>query len=208
MNVLLACEESQAVCIELRKLGHEAYSCDLEPCSGGHPEWHLQCDVLEVLHDPKWDLVIAFPPCTHLSAAGAPSWKQKQADGRQQQAIDFFLTFTELDIPWCIENPTGIMSKKFRKPDQIVNPFQFGDPFKKRTCLWLSGLPKLVYTNIVEPAYHYTSNSTRGGLLKDGTRKKSELPIFKAWDNSAERSKTFPGIAAAMANQWSKNLGK
>ncbi len=208
LKILVGCEESQAVAKELRLLEHEAYSCDIIPCSGGHPEWHLQMDVFEAIKLKDWDLGIFFPPCTHLSAAGAPSWKQKQADGRQQQAIDFFLTFTELDIPWCVENPTGIMSKKFRKPDQIINPFQFGDPFKKRTCLWLSGLPKLIHTNVVEPVYHYTSNSTRGGLLKDGTRRRSGLPIFKAWDNSTERSKTFPGIAQAMAVQFTEYLSK
>jgi hypothetical protein len=102
----------------------------------------------------------------------------------------------------AIENPTGYLNTNWKKPNQIINPFQFGDPFKKRTCLWLDGLPKLKPTNIVEPKFHYTSNSTRGGLLKDGTRRKSKLPIHKAWDNATERSKTFPGIAKAMAEQW------
>ncbi len=101
-----------------------------------------------------------------------------------------------------IENPTGKLNTAWRKPDQIINPFQFGEPFKKRTCLWLKGLPKLIHTNVVEPKYHFTSNSTRGGLLADGTRKKSALPIFKAWDSAKERSKTFHGIACAMAMQW------
>lgn len=203
MKVLVACEESQAVCKEFRALGHEAYSCDIQECSGGHPEWHIQEDVLKVIKREKWDMIIAFPPCTDLSAAGAPSWKQKQADGRQQAAIDFVYAIRDADCEFiAIENPTGKLNTSWRKPDQIVNPFQFGDPFKKRTCLWLKGLPKLEDTNLVEPKYHYTSNSTRGGLLKDGTRKKSELPIYKAWDSPKERSKTFPGIANAMAEQW------
>ena len=203
MKVLIACEESQAVCKEFRALGHEAYSCDIQGCSGGHPEWHIQEDVLGVIKREKWDMIIAFPPCTDLSAAGAPSWKQKQADGRQQAAIDFVYSIRDADCEFiAIENPTGKLNTSWRKPDQIVNPFQFGDPFKKRTCLWLKGLPMLEDTDLVEPKYHYTSNSTRGGLLKDGTRKKSKLPIYKAGDSPKERSKTFPGIAKAMAEQW------
>lgn len=203
MKVLVACEESQAVCKEFRKLGHEAYSCDIQECSGGHPEWHIKGDAIQVINREKWDMIIAFPPCTDLSAAGAPSWKQKQEDGRQQAAIDFVYAIRDADCEFiAIENPTGKLNTSWRKPDQIINPFQFGDPFKKRTCLWLKCLPKLVDTDLVEPKYHYTSNSTRGGLLKDGTRKKSKLPIYKAWDSPKERSKTFTGIAKAMAEQW------
>ena len=202
MKILVACEESQAVTIELRRLGHEAYSCDIEPCSGGHPEWHIQGDVIPELKK-KWDMIIAFPPCTHLSGAGAPSWKEKQADGRQQAAIDFVMEIYNSDCEKIsIENPTGILNSKWRKPDQIINPFQFGDPYKKRTCLWLKGIPPLLHTDIVEPTAHWTSNSTRGGKLKDGTRRKSKLPIRKAWCSAKERSKTFPGIARAMAEQW------
>lgn len=202
MNVLIACEESQAVCIEFRKLGHDAYSCDIETCSGGYPEWHLKQDVSELL-SKKWDMIIAFPPCTHLSSAGAQYWKEKQKDGRQHDAIDFVLKIYNSECERIsIENPTGILSTIWKKPDQIINPFQFGDPFKKRTCLWLKGLPKLIETDVVEPKYHYLSSSTRGGLLKDGTRKKSSLPIYRSWDSAKERSKTFPGIAKAMAEQW------
>ena len=202
MRVLVACEESQAVTIELRKLGHNAYSADVMDCSGGHPEWHIKGDVLPILNN-GWDMIIAFPPCTHLSGAGAPSWKQKQADGRQQAAIDFVYKIRDANCDFiAIENPTGKLNSFWRKPDQIINPFQFGDPFKKRTCLWLKGLPKLKDTNLIEPTHHYTSNSTQGGLLKDGTRRKSKLPIFKAWDSAKDRSKTFPGIAKAMAEQW------
>jgi len=202
MRILVACEESQAVTIELRKLGHEAFSCDLLECSGGHPEWHWLGDVSLVLEE-NWDMIIAFPPCTHLSAAGAPSWKQKQADGRQQAAIDFVMKIYNSNCEKiAIENPTGKLNTAWKKPDQIINPFQFGDPYKKRTCLWLKGLPLLVETDVVEPEFHWTSNSTRGGLLKDGTRKKSKLPIRKAWCSAKDRSKTFHGIAKAMAEQW------
>jgi len=202
-RVLVLCEESQTVCKEFRLLGFEAYSNDILPCSGGKPEWHLQMDAFDAIKLIKWDAIIAFPPCTDLSAAGAPSWKIKQADGRQQKAIDFVLKIYNTDCRFIsIENPTGKLNTAWRKPDQIINPFQFGDPYKKRTCLWLKGLPKLIPTKIVKPEFHYTSNSTRGGLLKDGTRKKSELPIRKAWNNSNERSKSFVGIAKAMADQW------
>lgn len=203
MNILVACEESQVVCRELRSLGHEAYSNDIIECSGGYPEWHLKMCALDAIKYKKWDMIIAFPPCTHLSAAGAPSWKQKQKDGRQQDAIDFVMSIYNADCDLiAIENPTGKLNSSWRKPDQIINPFQFGDPYKKRTCLWLKGLPLLIPTQIVEPLAHWTSNSTRGGLLKDGTRKASLLPIRKAWDGAKERSKTFHGISKAMAEQW------
>lgn len=203
MKILIGCEESQMVCNEFRLLGHEAYSNDTQPCSGGAPQWHLEMDVFKAFYLIKPDIFICFPPCTDLSAAGAPSWKTKQADGRQQNAIDFVKKLYDLPCSKiAIENPTGILSTALRKPDQIINPFQFGDPYKKRTCIWVRGLPLLIPTNIVEPLYHHTSNSTRGGLLKNGTRKKSNLPVRKPWDNAKERSKTFPGIAKAMAYQW------
>ena len=122
MKVLVACEESQAVCIAFREHGHEAYSCDIQPCSGGHPEWHLQVDALEMLK-LKWDLIIAHPPCTDLAVSGAAWFKQKQADGRQQAAIDFFMKFINADCPKiAVENPICIMSTMYRKPDQIINP--------------------------------------------------------------------------------------
>ncbi len=207
LKVLIGCEESQVMCKAFRALGHEAYSCDILPCSGGHPEWHLQMDVFKAFELIEPDMCVFFPPCTDLSGAGAPSWKIKQMDGRQDKAINFVLELACLPCSKiAIENPTGILSTKWRKPDQIINPFQFGDPFKKRTCLWLKGLPSLTPTNIVEPTHHFTSNSTRGGLLKDGTRRKSKLPIRKAWDNSTERSKSFDGIAKAMAEQWSEYI--
>jgi site-specific DNA-cytosine methylase len=184
MAVLIACEESQAVTKELRKRGIEAYSCDIEPCSGGHPEWHLQQDVIPLLKD-DWDMIIAFPPCTHLASSGARWFKQKRADGRQQKAIDFFMRFANADCEHiAIENPIGIMSTEWRKPDQIVQPRQFGHGETKSTCLWLKNLPLLKPTKIVEgrkPRVHY-------------------MPPSK--ERSKLRSKTYKGIAEAMAEQW------
>lgn len=198
MKVLLACEESQAVCEQFRRLGHEAYSCDVLPCSGGHPEWHLQQDVLPLLKD-KWDLIIAFPPCTHLAVSGAAWFEQKRKDGRQQQGIDFFMEFANCDCPRvAIENPVGIMSTIFRKPDQIIQPYEFGDSFSKKTCLWLKGLPPLKPTKIVDKGEFVT--------YKSGKR----MPKWYAekWGKGGERSKTFPGIARAMAEQWSEIILK
>ena len=126
MRVLVACEESQTVCKSFRSLGHEAYSCDIQPCSGGHPEWHLQVDALEMLK-MRWDMIIAFPPCTDLAASGARYFAQKIADGRQQRSVDFFMKFATANCDKiAIENPVGVMSSKFRKPDQIIQPWQFG----------------------------------------------------------------------------------
>ena len=184
MRILVACEESQAVTKELRKLGHEAYSCDIEPCSGGHPEWHIQADALEIIKI-KWDMIIAFPPCTHLAVSGARYFAEKKADGRQQEAIDFFMAFVNADSPKiAIENPVGIMSTKYRKPDQYIQPWQFGHGETKKTCLWLKNLPPLLPTNIVEGR---------------------EQRIFRmppSKDRSKIRSKTYPGIAKAMAEQF------
>jgi len=182
-KILIACEESQAVTIEMRKLGLEAYSCDIQRCSGEYPEYHIQGDVTPLLKQ-KWDLIIAFPPCTNLSVSGARWFKEKQLDGRQQRSIDFFMQFTNLSCKWAIENPIGIMSTKFRKPDQIVQPWQFGHGEVKATCLWLNNLPLLQPTNIVkgrEPRIWKMSPSPERAKL---------------------RSKTFSGIAEAMAKQW------
>lgn len=184
MRILVACEESQAVCIELRKLGHEAYSCDIEPCSGGHPEWHLQVDALELLK-MKWDMIIAFPPCTNLAASGARYFEEKRKNGKQYKSIEFFMRFAENDCPRiAIENPIGIMSTHWRKPDQIIQPWQFGHGETKATCLWLKNLSKLVPTNIVE------GREQRIWKMPPGT------------ERAKARSKTFPGIAKAMAEQW------
>ena len=184
MKILVACEESQAVTIELRRLGHEAYSCDIIPCSGEHPEWHLQQDVIPLLQE-DWDMIIAFPPCTHLAVSGARYFEQKRADGRQQQGIDFFMEIANADCPKiAIENPIGIMSSKWRKPDQIIQPWQYGHGETKATCLWLKGLPKLKPTNIVEG------------------REQRMWKMPPSEDRAKMRSKTFPGIARAMAEQW------
>lgn len=187
-KVLIACEESQAVCKEFRALGHEAYSCDLLPCSGGHPEWHLQQDVSKIIIHPMWDLIIAFPPCTDLAVSGARWFPEKRANGSQQKAIAFFKLFTKSMNRWAIENPIGIMSTEYRKPDQIIQPWQFGHGETKATYLWLNGLPLLHTTNIVE--------GREGRVWK--------MPPSE--DRAKLRSKTYEGIAKAMATQWSKLL--
>ena len=205
MRVLVACEESQAVTAELRARGLEAYSCDLRPTRGSHPEWHLQRDVFRVLEeDGVWDMMLAFPPCTHLASSGARHFAAKRADGRQQEGIDFFLRLTRTGIPrWAIENPVGIMSTHFRKPDQIIQPFHFGDSAQKTTCLWLHNLPVLQPTHIVSPGEFVTFPS------KDGRRRAVRQPAwyYETLKLSPEaralaRSATFPGIARAMATQW------
>jgi site-specific DNA-cytosine methylase len=217
MKILIGCEESQEVCKAFRAKGHEAYSCDILPCSGGHPEWHIKGDILECLNGTnnnfgqfwtedgmpnpniyKWDMVIAFPPCTDLACSGAAWFAKKVADGRQQAAIDFFMLFANADCgKVVIENPVGIMSSKWRKPDQIINPWEFGDPFEKKTCLWVKGVPLLMSTNIVKPPKRteFASGKSMPTWYADAWR----LP--KA-ERAKLRSKTFPGIAKAMANQW------
>ena len=192
MKILVACEESQAVTKELRRLGHEAYSCDIIPCSGGHPEWHLQVDALELLK-MRWDMIIAFPPCTHLAVSGAAWFEQKRKDGRQKQGIEFFMQFVNADCKRiAIENPVGIMSTYYRKPDQIIHPWQFGHPEKKATCLWLKGLPLLTPTNDVSTVMKM--------LPKNKQERLHYLPPSP--ERAKLRSKTFPGIAKAMAEQW------
>ena len=200
-KILIACEESQYVTIEFRKLGIQAFSCDILPCSGGHPEWHLQKDVTEVLKE-HWDMIIAFPPCTDLAVSGSRWFTEKIKDGRQQRAIDFFMLFASHHCDKiAIENPVGIMSSNFRKPDQIINPYQFGDPFEKKTCLWLKGLPKLLSNNEVIPPERVVFNS--GKSLPKWYADAWKLPKD---ERSKLRSKTFPGIAKAMAIQWSVYL--
>lgn len=196
MRVLIACEESQEVCKAFRELGHEAYSCDLLPCSGGHPEWHIHGDVLEQL-DKGWDLMIAHPPCTYLTIS-ANKWYKDQSPRKsgalvgeerrkaREESIDFFMKFVNADIPMiAIENPICIMSSRYRKPDQVIQPWMFGHGETKATCFWLKGLPKLKPTNIV--------NGREQRLHK----------LSPSKDRAKLRSKTFPGIAKAMAEQWS-----
>lgn len=206
LKVLVACEESQAVTKEFRKLGHEAYSCDILPCSGGHPEWHIQGDVTPLLKQ-DWDLVISFPPCTDLAVSGARHFERKIADGSQQRSVDFFMLFANYQGRIVIENPIGIMSRKYRKPNQIVQPWQFGDKAQKSTCLWLNGVPNLKHTEIVEKGEFWEHTRENG--------KKIRMPMwyYKALQDAKSpeqrrtlRSKTFPGIAKAMAEQWSEYL--
>jgi len=214
MRVLLACEESQAVCIEFRKKGHEAFSCDILPCSGGHPEWHIQGDVIEQL-DKGWDLMIAFPPCTHLAVSGAAWFEQKRKDGRQQEGIDFFMSIANSKIAKiAIENPVGIMSTEHRKPDQVVQPFFFGDEAQKTTCLWLKNLPHLYHNESPNLFDKEVTHVGKGEFFewtdgKTGKIKKQPKWYADAFLNAKTkeevghlRSKTFPGIAKAMANQW------
>jgi hypothetical protein len=215
-RILIACEESQAVCKEFRKLGHEAFSCDIQECSGGHPEWHYQKDIFEVMN-LGWDLMIAFPPCTHLAVSGAPHFAKKIADGRQQEGIDFFMAMINAPIKKiAVENPIGIMSKNYRTPDQIIHPYFFGDPFQKSTCLWLKNLPLLYHNsepNLFDDVITHTKD--KGEFFewtdKKGVKKRQPLWYAEAFRKhgtdgamrSRLRSKTFPGIAKAMAEQWS-----
>jgi site-specific DNA-cytosine methylase len=155
MKILVACEESQAITKEFRALGHEAYSCDILPCSGGHPEWHLEGDVFGFI-DQGWDLMVAHPPCTYLSVSGARHLYNKDGSKNldryrnQREALDFVQKLMDCDIPRiAIENPVSVISSQIRKPDQIVQPWMFGDSASKTTCLWLKNLPKLVATNVV-----------------------------------------------------------
>jgi len=204
MRVLLACEESQAVCIEFRKLGHEAFSADLLDCSGPNPEWHIKGDVLEII-EQRWDLMIAFPPCTHLAVSGARHFEKKRADGRQRQGIDFFMKMVNAPInKIAIENPVGIMSTEYRKPDQVIHPYYFGDPYSKATCLWLKGLSKLQH--VAEggsPLFpEYETHVDKGEFVTFSSGKRMAKWYNEASGNGHLRSKTFPGIAKAMAEQW------
>lgn len=197
MKVLIACEESQAVCIEFRKLGHEAFSCDILPCSGGHPEWHIQDSIFHILSASNaisWDMMIAFPPCTDLASSGARWFPEKIANGDQGRSIIFFMTMINANIPLiAVENPIGIMSTRYRKPDQIIQPFYFGHPESKSTCLWLKGLPKLSYTNVLSlPESGIWVNQTKSGQNK----------LTPSPERTKLRSKTYSGIAKAMAEQW------
>ncbi len=208
MKILVACEESQTVTKFFRERGHEAFSCDIEPCSGGHPEWHMQGDVTPILSE-KWDMVIAFPPCTHLAVSGAAWFEQKRKDGRQQRGIDFFLQFARIKHigKVAIENPIGIMSKIYRKPDQVIHPYYFGDPFSKSTCLWLNGLPRLFHAKEEDLFNKTITHTDKGESITYSSGVKMPKWYADAYklppkERAAIRSKTFPGIAKAMAEQW------
>jgi len=196
MKVLIACEESQAVCKEFRKLGHEAFSCDILPCSGGHPDWHIQGDVLEQLNK-DWDMIIAHPPCTYLSNAGAPHLfkggqlnKERYAKGMEGK--DFFMKLLNANCDKiCVENPTASKIFGLPKHSQVIQPYEHGHPFQKRTLLWLKGLPELTPTNLMkerEPTTKIGNWFNKG----NGTNRK------------IQRSKTFTGIAKAIAEQWGR----
>jgi len=207
VRVLIACEESQAVCIEFRKLGHEAFSCDLQECSGGYPEWHLKQDVFEVI-EMGWDMMIAFPPCTHLAVSGAAWFEQKRKDGRQQEGIDFFMAMVNAPIEKiAIENPMGIMSTVYKKPTQIIQPYYFGDELSKKTCLWLKNLPPLYHNKQPNLFDSQVTHVGKGEMVEFESGTKMPKWYADAWrlpkdERSKLRSKTFPGIARAMATQW------
>ena len=231
MNILVACEESQAVTKELRELGHNAYSCDLLPCSGGHPEWHFNCDVFEIIDNKggklqngkkvkvkgQWDMMIAHPPCTYLAVSGAqwyyhpddkllpteqrrphPRYPNRAKD--REEALKFFIALAEAPIEKiAIENPIGVISTRYRKPDQVVQPYMFGDEATKTTCLWLKNLPKLEPTEMVGKGERifFKSGKSQPKWYSDA--------FVKAKSNAERqtmRSKTFAGFAKAMANQW------
>lgn len=220
MKVLVACEESQRVCIAFRKKGHEAYSCDIIDCSGGHPEWHVKQDVVTLLDgscefitcddkkhriDGRWDLIIAHPPCTYLTVTGN-RWFDLNKYGesairREKERVDavkFFLRFVNAKCNYiAVENPIGIMSTRYKKPTQIIHPYMFGDAERKATCLWLKGLNKLIPTDIVEPQIIRYKN----GRGTDSKWHIDTIALPKG-ERARLRSQTFPGIAKAMADQW------
>jgi hypothetical protein len=217
MKVLVACEESQRVCIAFRNKGHEAYSCDIEDCSGGHPEWHIKQDVLPLINgncefitcdgikhkiDSEWDLLIAHPPCTYMSKAGA-RWMYPTAGNISQerlklglQAKEFFMKFINAKCEKiCVENPRPLKVIELPKPTQIIQPYEYGHPYSKATCLWLKGLPKLKPTNIIcEYKPYLPSNTSQFAKGKGGSRGVAH--------NAKDASKTFKGIAEAMATRW------
>ena len=222
-KALIACEESQRVCIAMRENGIDCYSCDILPCSGGHPEWHFQRTIFDLIQGQtilksqagnliaipeRWDLIIAHPPCTYLTVTGnrwfdVEKYGQKAIERQKlrYQAIVFFMEMVYANADRiAVENPIGIMNTAYKNPDQIIEPFMFGDPYKKSTCLWLKNLHPLVPSNIVEidrsDYYEYVSKS---GKIKHDSKYRSKCSYQ---DRSSHRSKTFPGIAKAMADQW------
>lgn len=237
LNVLVACEESQAVCKEFRKLGHNAFSCDLLECSGGHPEWHFNCDVLKIIQDRsgvtqsgckvkikgEWDIMVAHPPCTYLAVSGArwyyhpedahlpfeerrphPRFPNRAQD--REDGASFFMALANAPIKRiAIENPVGIMSKRWRKPDQAIQPWWFGDEASKLTCLWLKNLPPLVKTNEVGHGERVVLSS---GKTLPKWYSDALVKAKTAEERRTLRSKTFPGFAKAIARQWSDYILK
>ena len=234
MNILLACEESQRVTIELRRLGHTAFSCDLEPCSGGYPEWHIQSDVIPLINGNcdfetadgtlhllagRWDMIIAFPPCTYLTNAGTrhyslkcnPPEKVAAREKLREDAANFFLSLAKADCKRvAIENPVGYMSKHYKRPTQIIEPYYFAasaddkdNYVTKRTCLWLKGLPPLKRFSELPRPKPIRSYTTMHGKKKNVVWCMNVSGANQA-ERAKKRSKTFPGIAKAMAAQWTK----
>ena len=224
-TLLVACEESQRVCIAFRQRGWEAYSCDIIDCSGGHPEYHIKQDVLPLLngncdfetgsgvkhHVDRWDMLIAHPPCTELCSAGQHWFSRGIKDPKMREdAVDFFMRFINADCEHiAVENPIGIMSTRYRKPDCVVQPWQFGHPETKATCLWLKNLPPLVPTNIIQkPEGGWTNQQISNGKYT-GFKNYDENGKILAWNDPRTkviRSRTYIGIAEAMAEQWTKYL--
>lgn len=203
MKILVACEESQAVCIAFRAAGHESYSADILPCSGGHPEWHIQGDIYKVIYN-KWDMVIGFPPCTRLTNSVLWYIHKRKLYDEVKQAASFFNDILNCGAPLiCIENPVqhGIARQHIIKYDQVIQPYNFNENASKATCLWLKGLPKLKNTGFFPPRLvgnkKRWDNQTDGGWNKLPPDKKGEEGL-----RAKLRSKTFPGIAQAMADQW------
>lgn len=233
MNILVACEESQEVCKAFRKRGHTAWSCDIEQCSGGHDEWHILGDVSPYINgncdfttadgsshhqQGKWDLLIAHPPCTYLTVSGN-AWfnvdrygeKAIQRMTERERAVEFFMLFVNADCNRiAIENPIGYMNSHYRKPDQIIQPYMFGHPVSKATCLWLKGLPPLISTDLVVPEKIHSKGKS-GGYSGDGWYVTDENGKILNWNDprtAKARSKTFHGIAEAMAEQWGNVLAE
>ena len=224
-TLLVACEESQRVCTAFRQRGWEAYSCDIIDCSGGHPEYHIKQDVLPLLngncdfetgdgvkhHIDRWDMLIAHPPCTELCSAGQHWFSRGIKDPKMREdAVDFFMRFINADCEHiAVENPIGIMSTRYRKPDCVVQPWQFGHPETKATCLWLKNLPSLVPTNIIQkPEGGWTNQQISNGKYT-GFKNYDENGKILAWNDPRTkviRSRTYTGIAEAMAEQWTKYL--
>lgn len=231
MKVLVACEESQEVCKAFRERGHEAYSCDIQECSGGHPEWHVQDDALRMIngykrgygcpffvtcdgvtHDmpERWDLIIAHPPCTYLTVSGN-RWfneekygeKARERKRERESAVEFFLSFVAADCDKiAIENPIGYMNTHFRKPDQTIQPYWFGHSYRKGTCLWLKNLPPLVPTNMVEPGEVDKNGFSVGFATRYAKDESGKILRYNDPETKKARSKTPRGLALAMAAQW------
>jgi hypothetical protein len=210
LPILVACEESQALTKEFRSLGLEAYSCDIQPCSGGCPDWHIEGDAIQEAYSGKYIAMIAFPPCTHLAVSGAAWFEQKRKDGRQQEGIDFFMKIINAPIKHiAVENPIGIMSKIYKKPTQVIQPYYFGDKAQKTTCLWLKNLPMLYHNDKPNLFDQNVTHVKPDGNVIYGNKMYSWAAnkwYKNAEERSRERSKTFPGIAKAMAQQWSEYI--